>query len=210
MTEMNYDEEKYKIWDWKSLVVLHWIINPGLVINDLILGQTIPKVMLIERGGKEALYKRSFVPCPHCGTFHNGLKWSYKRAFKNWFGYYCDNCTKIIPVHRNLTTLIVLAATFPIWGWFRKSLKQNWIAIQPERFKDLNLEMVAKKTSTKSWIKSGLLFGIIMFFLMSIVFPLIDGEEITWLRIYIGIPLWLISGLGFGYFMKKYLNKKGK
>ncbi len=49
---MKYDKKKYKIWNWKSPVILHWIINPGLVINELILGQTIPKVMLIEREGK--------------------------------------------------------------------------------------------------------------------------------------------------------------
>ena len=121
---MNYDKEKFKMWNWKNPMILHWIINPGLVINDLFLGQTIPKVMLIEREGKKPFYQRSHVPCPHCGTLHSGLKWSSpnKTAFKNWFGYYCDNCKKIIPVQRNLTSLIVLTVTFPIWCWFRKSL----------------------------------------------------------------------------------------
>jgi hypothetical protein len=38
LQNMNYDKKKYKIWDWKSPVILHWIINPGLVINELILG----------------------------------------------------------------------------------------------------------------------------------------------------------------------------
>jgi predicted nucleic acid-binding Zn ribbon protein len=105
-TDMNYDRVKYKIWNWKSPVILHWIINSGLVINELILGQTIPKVMLIEREGKNSYFKPSMVPCPHCGTLHNGLKWSSqnKTAIKNWFGYYCDNCKKIIPVQKNLTS----------------------------------------------------------------------------------------------------------
>ena len=113
---MKYDKEKYKIWNYKSPVILHWIINPGLVINELILGQTIPKVMLIEREGKKPFYQRSLIPCPHCGTMHNGLKWSSqnKTAFKNWFGYYCDNCKEIIPVQRNLTSLIILIFDFSI------------------------------------------------------------------------------------------------
>ena len=49
---MKYDKEKYKILGWKNLLILHWIINPGLAFNELIFGQTIPKVMLIEREGK--------------------------------------------------------------------------------------------------------------------------------------------------------------
>lgn len=96
-TKINYNEEKYKIRNWKSPVILHWIINPGLVINELLLGQTIPKVILIEREKEKSLYQRSLVPCPHCGTLHNGLKWSAQNrtAFKNWLGYYCDNCKEI-------------------------------------------------------------------------------------------------------------------
>lgn len=43
-------------------MILHWIINPGLVINELILGQTIPKVMLIEREVKKPFYQRTLVP----------------------------------------------------------------------------------------------------------------------------------------------------
>ena len=209
---MKYDKEKYKIWNYKSPVILHWIINPGLVINELILGQTIPKVMLIEREGKKPFYQRSLIPCPHCGTMHNGLKWSSqnKTAFKNWFGYYCDNCKEIIPVQRNLTSLIILILTFPIWGWFRKTLKQNWLAKQPDRYKNINLEIPEKKNSTKNWLKSGLFLGLFMYVSMIIIFPLIKGEEITQRNLLIGLPFWLIGGLGWGYMMKRWMNKKGK
>ena len=149
---MNYDKKKYKIWNWKSPVILHWIINPGLVINELILGQTIPKVMLIEREGKKPFHQRSLIPCSHCGTMHSGLKWSSQNRtmFKNWFGYYCDNCGEIIPVQRNLVSLTVLFLTFPIWGWFRKALKQNWLNKQPDRYKNINLEVSETKNSTKN------------------------------------------------------------
>ncbi|HHV03479.1 MAG: hypothetical protein WCQ69_07020 [Bacteroidales bacterium] len=209
---MKYDKEKYKIWNWKNPVILHWIINPGLVINELIFGQTIPKVMLIEREGKKPFYQRSLIPCPHCGTMHSGLKWSMKNktAFKNWFGYYCDNCKEIIPVQRNLTALIILTVTFPIWGWFRKILKQNWLDKQPDRYKNINLEIPEKKNSTKNWLKSGLFFGIFMFVSVVIIYPLIKGSEITSKSILIGIPLWLICGLVWGYTNKILMNKKGK
>jgi len=209
---MNYDKTKYKIWNWKSPVILHWIINPGLVINELILGQTIPKVMLIEREGNKPFFERSFIPCPHCGELHSGLKYSTqnKTAFKNWYGFYCDNCSEIIPIQRNLTSLLVLLLTFPIWGWFRKSLKQNWLNKQPDRYKNLNLDFPAKKNTTKNWLKMGLYWGLFMDVIMTVIFPLIRQEEITPKSLLIGTAIWLITGLGFGFIMKTWMNRKGK
>lgn len=208
---MNYDKKKYKVWDWKSPYILHWVINPGLVINELLLGQTIPKVMLIEREGDKPFYQRSLVPCPHCGTVHNGLKWSAqnKTAYKNWFGYYCDNCEEIIPVHRNLTTMLLLIITFPIWGWFRKSLKQRWLAKQPERYKKVTFQISDNINSTRAWLKRGLLFGFFMFVTMGLVFPFIYGEQITLVSVLIGIPLWIIMGNAWGATMKWWMSKKG-
>lgn len=209
---MHYDKNKYKIWNWKSPVIFHWMLNPGVVINELILGQTIPKVMLIELEGDKPFYNRSLVPCPHCKTLHNGLKWSAqsKTAFKNWFGYYCDNCEGIIPVQRNLTSLIILTLTFPIWGWFRESMRKSWLDKQPQRFENVNLEIAEKKNTTIHWLKSGLWVGLFMYVAMEIIFPVIDQKEITQKSLLIGIPFWLICGLGWGYTMKVWMNKKGK
>ncbi|RZS94996.1 hypothetical protein BC751_0509 [Cecembia calidifontis] len=46
---MNYYKLKYLIWNWENPLMLHWILNPGLANNELIMGQRIPKVTLIER-----------------------------------------------------------------------------------------------------------------------------------------------------------------
>lgn len=209
---MQYDKKKYKIWNWKSPVILHWIINPGLVVNELILGQTIPKVMLIEREGNKPFFQRSIIPCPHCGELHSGLKYSApnKTGFKNWFGLYCDTCKGIIPAQRNLTSLLLLSVTYPVWGWYKKSIKQKWLDEQPERYKNLNLEIIEKKNTTRNWLKAGLYFGLLMFVTMEIVSPLIANKEITLKSIFIGIPLWTICGLAWGYTMKLWMNKKGK
>lgn len=209
---MHYDKTKYKIWNWKNPLILHWIINPGLAINELFLGQVIPKVMLIEREGKQPYYQRTLVPCPHCGTIHSGLKWSShnKTAFKNWFGYYCDSCKGIIPVQRNLTSLLILVLTYPFWGWFKDEIKQNWLSKQPKRYSELKLEVTAKAFTTKYFLKLGLLFGLFMFVSMVFVFPLIINEEITKKSILLGIPLWTISGLAWGYIMKVWVNRKGE
>jgi hypothetical protein len=42
---------------------------------------------------------------------------------------------------------------------------------------------------------------------MTFIHPLIAQHEITQKSILIGIPLWLIGGLGWGYTMKIVLNK---
>jgi len=86
-------------------------------MNDFILGQTIPKVFLLERNSNKPFYARSIVPCSHCGTLHPGIKYSKQNntLFKNWFGYYCDHCSKIIPVRRNLTSILILGVTYPFW-----------------------------------------------------------------------------------------------
>lgn len=209
---MNYDKTKYKIWNWKNPMILHWIINPGLVINELILGQTIPKVMLIERKGNKPFFQRSFIPCPHCGELHSSLKYSAlnKTAFRNWYGFYCDNCSGIIPIQRNLTSLLILLLTFPIWGWFRKPLKQNWLDKQPNRYKNINLEFPVKKNTNKNWLKIGLFWGLIMYIFVTLLLPLIGQVQITHKSILIGIPIWIIGGLSFGFIMKISMNRKGK
>ncbi len=93
---MNYDKTKYKIWNWKSPVILHWIINPGLVINELILGQTIPKVMLIEREGNKPFFERSFIPCPHCGE--TGISALRKCFLGPVLTTRCQKCEKPVSV----------------------------------------------------------------------------------------------------------------
>ena len=56
---MEYDKTKFKIWTWKNPIMLHWIINPGLVINELLLGQRVPKIMLIEKDSTKSLQEKT-------------------------------------------------------------------------------------------------------------------------------------------------------
>lgn len=55
----------------------------------------------------------------------------------------------------------------------------------------------------KSWIKFGLIWGVFMFLMMNIVFPLIDGNGLDIKRVLIGIPVWIVFGLIFGYVSRK-------
>ena len=48
-----------------------------------------------------------------------------------------------------------------------------------------------------------------MFLIMSIGFPYFDGQEITLKTLLLGLVIWTIGGLGFGYTMK-LINGKNK
>ena len=205
---MNFDKTKYKIWTWKSPVMLHWIINPGCIVGDLV-GMRPPKVMLIERDKSKSLAERTWIPCPHCQTLHLGLKWSKqnKTATKNWFGFYCDTCGKIIPCIANLITYILLGLTFPIWFWFKDKWKEKWLEGQKVKFsKPLNLTISETKYQ---WWRAGLIWGFFMYVFMVVIFPLIKGENITQKELLIGIPVWIVGGgLFFGYTMKRVNGKR--
>ena len=139
---MEFNNEKYKIYTWKNWKVLYWILNQGLAVNELILGQRIPKISLEDKTSGKPRLERVLVPCPHFTKLHDGRTWSNQNgtAFKNWFGLYCSNCVNITPCLRDGFSFIILAITFPVWGWFRKSLRANWLEKQPERYRNTEIK----------------------------------------------------------------------
>lgn len=54
----------------------------------------------------------------------------------------------------------------------------------------------------KNWIKIGLFWGLLMFVLMTLVFPYLNKEEITTKSILLGSILWMSGGFLFGYLIK--------
>ena len=43
ISEMDFDTNKYKVWKLPHPMLIHWVLNPGLAFNELILGQRVPK-----------------------------------------------------------------------------------------------------------------------------------------------------------------------
>lgn len=200
---MQYDKSKYRIWSWKHILMLHWMINPGLAFNELVLGQRVPRVMLVERNSSKALDEKTQIPCPHCGVLHSGLKWSLKNnAFKNWFGLYCDHCGKIIPCLFNLTSILILVLSFPIWIGFRSSWKKRWLAQQPDRYSNLDLDKAPNPFAGKGWVRSGINWGFFMFIFNELLLPLAEDHTLRGARVFFGFFLWMIAGLAFGASMK--------
>jgi len=54
------------------------------------------------------------------------------------------------------------------------------------------------------WVKEGLGWGVLMYMIMTIIYPLCIGQEITLKHLLIGAIMWPIGGLAYGYSMKLF------
>ena len=206
MKIMHYDTETYKVVTWKNPTSLFWILFPAQAVNELLIGQRVPKVMLVEKYSFKPLGEKSIVPCPHCNTMHSGMKWSMQNStsYGNWFGLYCDHCGGIIPCLTNLTTYLILGLTFPLWCWFVGSWRATWLEQQKAKFA-LPIDLRQPKTR---WWEIGLPWGVWMYCCVVLFIPFISGEAITTHKLLTGIPIWLIGGALFGLVMQYHLGGK--
>ena len=60
----------------------------------------------------------------------------------------------------------------------------------------------------KKWVRSGLLWGGVLYIITMVLFPLIDGEKYKTLKLLLGVPLWIIVGLTMGYLFQKKKKRR--
>ncbi len=68
---MTFNKNKYKVHTWKHWAMLLWLINPGVVISELILGQRAPIITLEDKISDKPKFERIKIPCPQCQTIHD-------------------------------------------------------------------------------------------------------------------------------------------
>ncbi|WP_133406858.1 hypothetical protein [Parashewanella tropica] len=204
---MEFDKDKYTIWKLPNLLLIHWIINPAIAFNEIILGQRLPKLTLIDKTSDAPLLERQYIPCPHCESMNDARLWAKSNAFGHWFGYVCPKCDGIIPCLWNFTSLVILALTFPIWMPIKHFGKAKWLKYEKQRL--LHAEQQPKvKAEPKLWIKAGVLFGFLMF-LFTLLMKGSTGELNPQ-----NIPYYalvnFVGGAAFGLIMKIVLGWKKK
>lgn len=62
----------------------------------------------------------------------------------------------------------------------------------------------------KSWVKFGLLWGVFMFLVLNIGFPLWDNNPLDYRAMLISLPFWIAGGLLFGYISRRKENTNNK
>jgi hypothetical protein len=197
-----------QVWALPKFTLLHWIINPGLAVNELVLGQAIPRETYICNDCNKPLMDRSYFHCPTCDSFHNSKIWSGKNAIGRWFGYLCPRCTQPIPRLWNLTSLLILGITMPIWWIPAQTLRPKWIAKEKRRM-NVDPEGLIPPPVEVKWYEAGLCFGIttgLLITLFNIFLGSGDLQRVMWKALF-SVPVWIIMGLVFGFVMKKFSTK---
>ncbi len=114
--------EEYSLCKLPNVLFVHWVLNPGLVFNELLFGQRIPARLYTCNLCPGPTWRRQYVHCPGCGQYHDGMIWAKGHAFGHWLGIVCPDCGSRIPSLLNVTSWLVLARVSPIswllWWWF--------------------------------------------------------------------------------------------
>ncbi len=207
---MQYDKSRFKIWALPHPLILHWVLNPGLIINELIFGQRIPKVMLIDKKSDKPWMERTYFPCPHCETLNDGRLWAKRNAFGHWFGLVCPSCHQIIPCLWNVFSLVILAITSPLWYFPARFFRRRWLEKQKEKLaKALERPLIqAKNIKNITWLLMGLSWGVLTWVFFEVGLTVSEGKEWDWARMILSLPIWLVTGFVYGLWMRFSMNSK--
>ncbi len=152
------DSTNFRRWSLPHPLILHWVLNPALAFNEIVLGQRLPKTQLICKSCEGPLIDRSYVPCPSCGMMHLGRLHSGKQAFGNWRGIACPVCKEEIPCIWNIFSLLTLLLTSPFWAppyymYFRGK------PLRPMFQVENGMSPVPKPVTKSKWIVLGAVWG---------------------------------------------------
>jgi hypothetical protein len=200
-------------WALPHPLLIHWILNPGLILNELFLGQRIPRETYFCDSCPGPKAQRAYVGCSHCGAWHSGTLWSQRRAFGHWLGYVCPKCGESIPCLWNVFSLGALAMTSPLWWLPVHVYGQRWRAWQRERFRGATPLDLHERIQQFHWVRFGVLYwglpvGLLFSLAMAFFIPGRTYLEALPLLL-LCLPLWLLAGVGWGLTMKWFATKWG-
>ena len=206
---MQYDKNRFKIWALPHPLILFWVLCPALIFNELIFGQRLPKVMLIDKESDKPLMERTYVPCPHCETLNDQRLWAKWNAFGHWFGFVCPSCHQVIPCLWNIFSLAILAVTFPLWYFPARFFRRRWLEIEKKRLAKV-LERPLIQVKFIHWLLIGVFgWGVLSWGLFE-GWQVLDGREWDLMKMIGNLPIWLVLGFVWGLLMHFFMNRKRK
>ena len=210
---MQYDKNKFKIYALPHPFIFLWVLFPTLIFNELILGQRLPKVSLVDKESDKPWMERTYIPCPHCETLNDARLWGKGNAFGHWFGFVCPSCHEIIPCLWNIFSLAVLAITFPLWYFPARFFRRRWLGKEKERLTKV-LERPLIQAGDINWLLRGtFFFGGSMWGVMVIipqVREVLNGGEWDLRMMFIGLLIFMVGGFAWGLWMRFSMNRKEK
>ena len=212
---MQYDKNRFKIWALPHSLVLFCVLNPAIMFNELILGQRLPKVTLIDKKSDKPFFERCYIPCPHCETLNDNRLWGKRNTFGHWFGLVCPSCHQVIPCLWNIFSLAVLAITFPLWYFPARFFRQRWLEIEKKRLASVLEGPLTQARDDINWfLRSIFFFGGLVWVILEIipqVWKVLNGGEWDLIMMFIAFPIWLFPGFVCSLlWMPRWMNRKGK
>ncbi len=120
-------------WAFPHPLIVHWVLNPGLAVNELLLGQRIPRITYFCRScGSDTTYVR-YYQCPDCERFHEEAIWTGSNGFGHWFGVICPDCGGEIPCVLNVVSWVILARLSPVNWVLRLLFGRRYVAWEQHR-----------------------------------------------------------------------------
>lgn len=199
----------FKRWGLTHPVILHWVLNPGVAFNEIVLGQRVPKVQLVCTACEDTWLDRSYIPCPSCHAMHPVSRGS--RDFGNWRGIACPTCGASIPCLWNVLSLAILAASSPIWTlpyflyFRRKPLRPMYELTDAVPPTDVVVPM-------KFWIWFGVACGALIW-VTGVFAPALWSLRkgaFPWGQVLFGIPVCGAGGLAFAFLAWFLMGRRPK
>ena len=212
---MQYDKDRFKVSSLPHPFGLFWVLNPVIMFNELIFGQRLPKVTLIDKESDKPPLERSYIPCPHCETLNDRRLWANGNAFGHWFGLVCPSCHQIIPCLWNIFSLAVLAITCPLWYFPVRFFRHRWIEKEKERLaKVLECPLIQARSINSSlifFISTSFTSGVHAWVMWVIFFEVLwNGREWDLKTMLESLPIWIVAGFAIGLVMSWIEKDKEK
>ena len=208
---MQYDKNRFKILAFPHALVLFWVLNPFTILNELLVGQRLPKVMLIDKESDKPRRERTYYPCPHCETLNDARLWTEENVLGNWYGLVCPSCHQIIPCLWSILSLVVLAITFPLRYFPARFFRRRWLEKEKERLAKV-LERPLIEAKSVHWLLIGTFgWGGFMWVICEVipqVREVLNGGEWDLMMMFVGLSIWLVAGFAWGLWVRASMNRK--
>lgn len=198
--EKTIDGTRYKVMRLPDPLLVHWIVNPGLAINELIFGQRMPAEWLIEQDTDRPLGLRQYVQCPSCQTVTNYRRWvRSKQRFGNWFGLACPSCAGKIPTLLNLFSRLVVLLLYPVLWPIRRRFEANALARNAEKLRAVPDIVEGNEAVGRPAVAAGIKFGVAMALIFWVQKGI--GGDLDGAALLFGLAKGAGCGLAFGILM---------
>lgn len=200
------------------LSLWHWVINPALAVNEVLLGQRIPARMFVCKSCEVSMPDRCYVHCSGCDRFHQSRLWSGANALGHWLGYFCPDCGANIPCLRNWTTTGFLYICSPLRLLTGKAVERRLISFSRKRIGGPSAKRARPALLTGTdYKKAGWAYALGMNLVMSV------GLSLLWMQetgdpfsipffltmLVVGAAIWLPAGWLYAFVIKKLLSTRG-